>query len=130
MLGIKTLSFFSACSMLGVFSGTEQCKHLNFMNKILMCVRNDPFNTPVGSRNSLVEGVSVQVRMTVLMLESSDKHFPLNQMGCTDLFPPRIFSTLVIFSLSNFGIIFFCHISSVEADSCPHSQPCVRAHFP
>lgn len=34
----------------------QQCKHLNFMNKILMCVCNDPFYTPAGSRNSLVEG--------------------------------------------------------------------------
>lgn len=98
--------------MLGVFSGTEQCKHLNFMNKILMCVCNDPFNTPAGSRNSLVEGVSVQVRMTGLALENLDKHFPVNQMGCTDLSPPtpqNFLNSLVIFSLSNLGIIFWPH---------------------
>lgn len=88
MLGIKSLSFFSACFMLGVFSGTEQCKHLNFMNKILMCVCNDPFNTPAGSRNSLVEGGFSEVTMTVLAFESLDKHFPVNQMGCTDFFLP------------------------------------------
>lgn len=54
-------------------------------------------------------GVSVQVRMTVLALESLDKHFLANQMGCTDFcfFPPQNFlSSLVIFSLSNLGMVF------------------------
>lgn len=38
------------------FLAQRSPKHLNFMNKILMSVRNDPFNISVGSRNRIVEG--------------------------------------------------------------------------
>lgn len=75
----------------------------------------------------------MRVRMTVLALESLDKHIPANQMGCTDFcfFPPPEFSQLSChLQLEQLGNGFFGHISSVEADSCPHSQPCVCAHFP
>lgn len=44
------------------FLAQKSPKHLNFMNKILMCVRNDPFNIPVGSRNRIMEG-GVQCRL-------------------------------------------------------------------